>query len=63
MDQMHDDSISVSPSTGQSVSHLTTMPRTITCIRLHAYSDRARFSERVVYEYNRRIDRLTAWPW
>lgn len=39
------------------------MPRTITCIRLRAYSDRARLSESVVYEYNRRINRLRAWPW
>ena len=32
-------------------------------IHLHTYSDRARLSETVVYEYNRRINDLRAWPW
>lgn len=48
--------------TSQEVSHLI-MPLTVTSIRLHTYCDRARLSESVVYEYNRRIDRLRAWPW
>ena len=32
-------------------------------IHLHTYSDWARLSETVVYEYNWRINNLHAWPW
>ena len=32
-------------------------------IHLHAYSDRARLSESVVYEYNQHINKLCAWAW